>query len=72
MIKVIHNGYDAKFFDTEQEAQRFLDSRVDTYKDLNPRCICNKVITTTEGKEQLIIYQYYTLYREVFEIIYAK
>lgn len=70
MIKVIRNGYEVKFFDTEAQAQAFMDSSIAQHSDLSPRCIYNRVITTSEGKEQLIIYQYYTQYREVFEVIY--
>lgn len=70
MIKIIRNGYDVKFFESEAEAQAFMDNTISQYSDLSPVCIYNNIINTSDGKEQLIIYQYRTCYREVFEVIY--
>lgn len=58
MFRVTHNGMTVKFFDTRREQQEYIQNSL--CRDLNPRL----VVETSE----IIVYQYSTLYSEMFYI----
>lgn len=69
MYKLYRNGYDMQFFDTKEQCLECIQNVVGEYSNLNPRKIYDRDIKTIKGTERLIVYQYYTLYREVFMVI---
>lgn len=72
---VTHNGYEVEFFDTADEVEKYIADTLVPHKDLNPKEIFRHYGSNTEPGEvsketikTVIIYQYYTLYTEVFMI----
>jgi hypothetical protein len=68
MITVTHNGYKIKDFDTMEEVDAYIASILKEYEHLSPSLISDCEIIVKGGKAKLLIYQYYTLYTEVFVI----
>lgn len=70
-----HNGYTVEFFDTPEECEKYIANVLEQNKNLNPKEIFRHYGSNTEPGEvsketikTVIIYQYYTLYTEVFMI----
>ena len=70
-----HNGYTVKFFDTPEECEKYIADVLAEYQHLKPKEIFRHYGSNTEPGEvtketikTVIIYQYYTLYTEVFMI----
>lgn len=70
MIKyrLTHNGYSTYWVDSLNEAQKIIDKRLEAYIDLNPRVIYRVNQLKTGTPLRVIVYQYDTLYQEVFVI----
>ena len=60
-VRVNHNGYEVEFKDIE-ELDAFIESKL--VKDLNPK----KVFESQRRNIFVIVYEYYTLYQEVFVV----
>ena len=60
--RVTHNGYDFKFCDTEEEVEQYI-------KDcLDKKVAHTKIYDEVQAKRRIVIYEYYTLYTEMFLI----
>lgn len=72
--KVVYNGYTIKLFGSYDEVIKFMEEVLEEHKDLNPKEIyrgCaadNKASTPCKTLKSVIIFQYNTLYTEVFMI----
>lgn len=60
--RVTHNGYDYKFCDTEEQVEQYIKDCLD--KDVPHTLIYDE----TQAKRRIVIYEYYTLYTEMFLI----
>ena len=72
---VTRNGYDVKFFSNFDEVEAFIFGVLEEHKNLNPKEIFRHYGSdTTDGEvckdtiKSVIIFQYYTMYTEVFMI----
>lgn len=67
-FKVTYNGYKIEFFDNQEEVDSFISSIIKEYQYLRPFVACDSEIIIIGKKARLLVYEYYTLYREVFII----
>lgn len=72
-----HNGYQMDFFNTLKEVEEHISTTLEEHKDLRPKEIYRGYnvnnnqatnISETGTIKSVVIYQYYTLYTEVFMI----
>lgn len=67
MYKLIHNGMQISFPKTEEDALQMIEAYMSMASVTNKK-ICDIKITVGGKQVRLIMYEYYTLYREVFTI----
>lgn len=60
--RVTHNGYDFKFCDTEEEVEQYIKDNLDK------EVAHTKIYDEVQAKRRIVIYEYYTLYTEMFLI----
>jgi len=76
MFRVTHNGYKSEYFNTADEVEGFIAKTLEPYQHLNPKEIFrgygadNKAEnhSRTGTIKSVVIWQYSTLYTEVFMI----
>lgn len=61
-VRVNYNGYQVEFIN-ENDVDRFIKSKL--RKDLKPK----KIFESYSHNKWVVVYEYYTLYQEVFVII---
>ncbi|MDL2206555.1 hypothetical protein LJC33_06585 [Eubacteriales bacterium OttesenSCG-928-N13] len=77
--RVTHNGYTVNFFETVDDVEAYMKSTLDEYRELDPREIYRSYGADNQADEKrqrgdnitiksVIIWQYKTLYTEVFMI----
>lgn len=65
-IKLIHNGTNISFHENMTSVNNYIDSVLHNYAHLRPR----KVVDTKHNSNiQVIVYEYYTFYCEMFMIV---
>ena len=64
MLKIVHNGYDISYVSSQVEVDTYINTILSKYPDLTPR----KIIDDKTKNYRLIVYEYRTLYQEVFMI----
>lgn len=70
-IKLVHNGYDIKYFDNFKEVELYIKSVLEPHLHLDPKKVFDRVINKKESLGEytvLIRYRYRTLYEENFLI----
>lgn len=71
-FRLTHNGMDIKFFDTIKDCMDYVRELIYSHKDLNPTLVLDKTVKLkyngTSKESRILVYEYYTLYREVFMI----
>lgn len=67
-MKITHNGYKINYFDTREEIDNYISSVLKEYSHLRPYLVSDCEITIKNKKARLIVYEYYTLYCEVFMV----
>ena len=74
MYRVYHNGYNVEFFSTAEEVENFIANTLKEYEHLGPKEIYrsygsdNQAEGITNKIKSVIVYQYRTLYTEMFLI----
>jgi hypothetical protein len=63
MYRVTYNGYTVEFFDTIEEVNEYIDSKI--HKNLK---VTNEYAQRIDAFKVIRIYQYQTLYSEMFLI----
>jgi hypothetical protein len=63
---VTHNGMTVKFLKDEEEVKRYIQEVITKYNYLRPIKIIDELIK--EENYQIIIYEYSTMYKEMFLI----
>ena len=66
MIEVVYNGYSTVKYIPEAELDNFIKSVINEHIDLKPR----KIFDCRRKDVRVIVYQYRTLYQEVFVVRY--
>lgn len=72
--KVTYNGYTVEFFESYEDVTKYMEEILEKYKDLNPREIYrgyaadNNAPNPCTNLKSVVIFQYNTLYTEVFMI----
>lgn len=66
MFRVIHNGYNIKHFESDKQIEDFINEELEPHRNLSPKMIKN---VRLDMDTHLIVYQYYTLYCEIFMIV---
>lgn len=71
-FRVIHNGYEIKYFDKYDQVEEYMESVVSAHKNLNPKKIMDR---QSRGSKELgccyiriVRFRYSTLYEEDFII----
>ncbi len=76
MFIVTHNGYKVEHFNTADEVEGYITGVLEKHKDLSPKEIYRGYAADNQAENEsrsgdiksVIIWQYYTLYTEVFMI----
>lgn len=63
-----HNGYIVGGYKTEEECLSYIDRRIQEYIKLKPIKIYDRKVKAIHGETRIVVYQYYTEYREIFMI----
>lgn len=66
IIKMIYNGHKAKYFDTMEDANKYISKILNKYKDLDPQEIYRRV--DKEFSTTIVIYRCSKLYTMIFLI----
>jgi len=61
-ITLTHNGMKVEFFSNEEGVENFIEKVLNNYKYLNPK----KILDIKIENKQIIIYEYCTIYKEMF------
>lgn len=64
-LTVTHNGMKIEFLKEEKEVNNYINSVLNNYRDLRPKKIVDVKI---DDNTRVVIYMYYTLYKEMFLI----
>lgn len=67
MFRVTKNGDTVEFFSSDIEVKNWIENQIEKNENLNPKLIFSSKV---EKGLEIIVYQYYTLYQEVFVIQY--
>lgn len=76
--RLIRNGYNVEWPDTYEDCMALIDKHMAEHINLKPVMIfhfdrdCNDVVIKKESIREIIIYQYSTIYTEVFMIEEAE
>ena len=64
IYRLHHNGAIINFFDSLEQVARVIKDEVRKHEDLHPQ----KIMNFQQGNKTVVIYQYWTLYTEMFMI----
>ena len=64
MYRLHHNGKMINFFDSLEQVAQTIKEEIKKHEDLHPK----KIMNVQEENRTVIIYQYWTLYTEMFMI----
>ena len=64
IYRLHHNGAIINFFDNLEQVARVIKEEVRKHEDLHPQ----KIMNCQQGNKTVVIYQYWTLYTEMFLI----
>ena len=64
MYRLHHNGTIINFFDSLAQVAQAIKEEIRRHEDLHPK----KIMNFQQGNKTVIIYQYWTLYTEMFLI----
>ena len=62
-VTITHNGMKVKFFENGMKAVEYINKAIEKHQNLRPEKI---VDYTINSETAIIVYQYYTLYKEMF------
>ena len=62
-VTITHNGMKVEFFENGMKAVEYINKVIEEYQNLRPEKI---VDYTINSETVIIVYQYYTLYKEMF------
>ena len=81
MFRVIYNGYTIDYVDTAEDAEKYIFDKLEEYKQLNPKLIFHAYGDSNQAAAEdikyhdggfkiksVMIFQYKTLYTEMFMI----
>jgi len=67
-IRVTQNGTEVKWFEQRKEVMAFIKGEMEKYPELQPKLIFERV---RDPELSVYIYQYKTLYQEIFTVQYV-
>lgn len=66
--KVIHNGYDIRYFPSMNDVENYISGVLQPHFNLSPEKIMDRKIKSSNKTIRIVRYRYYTLYEEDFII----